>query len=139
MCKVCRAMVRYNLSSSFLLRKSCTLYNRRESKIVTTLTSLFTASYVMLWPRYFPSTPLKYAPSFDGRIVLYPSATEVRDYFAWRQTDSEHPWLLPRSSIQTTHLVSPHQQSVQHRLLGPRSARRSDNCPGTRNLACMAF
>ncbi|KAF8529895.1 tRNAHis guanylyltransferase [Gautieria morchelliformis] len=73
---------------SFLLRKSCTLYNRRSSKIITTLTSLFTASYVMLWPRYFPSTPLHYAPSFDGRLVMYPGEKEVKDYFAWRQVDT---------------------------------------------------
>ncbi|TFY62927.1 hypothetical protein EVG20_g6527 [Dentipellis fragilis] len=75
---------------SFLLRKSTTLYNRRHAKIVTTLTSYFTASYVLHWPEYFPDTPLRYPPSFDGRIVLYPSEKEVRDYFAWRQADSEH-------------------------------------------------
>ena len=73
---------------SFLLRKSTTLYNRRNSKLVSTLTSLFTASYVLGWPTHFPETPLRYAPSFDGRIVPYPSAREVRDYFAWRQADS---------------------------------------------------
>ncbi|KAH9481879.1 tRNA(His) guanylyltransferase [Psilocybe cubensis] len=73
---------------SFLLRKSTTLYNRRESKIVSTLTSLFTSSYVLNWPKYFPNTPLKYPPSFDGRIVLYPEEKHIRDYFAWRQADT---------------------------------------------------
>lgn len=73
---------------SFLFRKSTTLYNRRESKILSTITSLFTSSYVFNWPKYLPDTPLKYCPSFDGRIVLYPSITAVRDYFSWRQADS---------------------------------------------------
>ncbi|KAA1467192.1 tRNAHis guanylyltransferase [Dentipellis sp. KUC8613] len=73
---------------SFLLRKSTALYNRRHAKIVTTLTSYFTSSYVLHWPEYFPNTPLRYPPSFDGRIVLYPSEKEVRDYFAWRQADT---------------------------------------------------
>ncbi|KAF9483189.1 tRNAHis guanylyltransferase [Pholiota conissans] len=73
---------------SFLLRKSTTLYNRRESKIVSTLTSLFTSCYVFHWPKYFPDRPILYPPSFDGRIVLYPTEKHVRDYFAWRQADT---------------------------------------------------
>lgn len=32
---------------------------------------------------------LRYPPSFDGRIVLYPSEKIVRDYFSWRQADSK--------------------------------------------------
>lgn len=74
---------------SFLLRRQTTLYNRRQAKIVSTLTSYFTSCYVFHWSRYFPDTPLRYPPSFDGRIVLYPTQQEVRDYFAWRQADSK--------------------------------------------------
>ncbi|KAJ7146753.1 Thg1 C terminal domain-containing protein [Mycena epipterygia] len=73
---------------SFLIRRSAALYNRRQSKIVSTLTSLFTSSYVFRWASYFPDAPLKYPPSFDGRIILYPGVREVRDYFSWRQTDT---------------------------------------------------
>lgn len=73
---------------SFLFRRSTALYNRREAKILTTITSLFTSSYVFNWPKYLPETPLEYCPSFDGRIVLYPSATVIGDYFSWRQADS---------------------------------------------------
>ena len=72
---------------SFLFRKDTTLYNRRQAKIVSTVTSLFTASYVLNWPKYLPDTPLKYPPCFDGRATLYPSPREVRDYFSWRQAD----------------------------------------------------
>ncbi|KAF8193362.1 tRNAHis guanylyltransferase-domain-containing protein [Pholiota molesta] len=71
---------------SFLLRKSTALYNRRESKIVSTLTSLFTSCYV---------------------IVLYPTEKHIRDYFAWRQADSELPRLF---------ILDPYQQPIQHDL-----------------------
>ncbi|KAJ3824270.1 tRNAHis guanylyltransferase-domain-containing protein [Lentinula raphanica] len=94
---------------SFLLRKSTALYNRRQAKIVSTLTSLFTSCYVFHWPKYFPDLPLQYPPSFDGRIVLYPSQQEVRDYFAWRQADTHINnlyntvfWALVQQGGQTT-------------------------------------
>ncbi|KAF8607389.1 tRNAHis guanylyltransferase [Ceratobasidium sp. AG-I] len=73
---------------SFLFKKSCQLYNRRESKIVSMLTSLFTSAYVFHWNIYFPDTKLAYPPSFDGRVVVYPGQQEIRDYFAWRQADT---------------------------------------------------
>ncbi|KAI6122343.1 Thg1 C terminal domain-containing protein [Pisolithus croceorrhizus] len=73
---------------SFLLRKSTNLYNRRQAKILTILTSYFTSCYVFHWSKYFPDTPMRYPPSFDGRIVLYPDERSVRDYFAWRQVDT---------------------------------------------------
>lgn len=52
------------------------------------LTSLFTSAYVFNWKTYFPELELKYPPSFDGRIVVYPGKQEIRDYFAWRQADT---------------------------------------------------
>jgi len=73
---------------SFLLRRSTSLYNRRHAKIVTTLTSYFTSAYVLSWSEYFPDLILSYPPSFDGRIVVYPSESEIRDYFSWRQADT---------------------------------------------------
>ncbi|KAH9063629.1 tRNAHis guanylyltransferase [Lactarius vividus] len=94
---------------SFLLRKSTKLYNRRRSKITSLLCSLFTSTYVMLWSQCFPDTPLRYAPSFDARIVLYPGAQEVRDYFSWRQADTHVNnlyntvfWALVQQGGQTT-------------------------------------
>jgi len=73
---------------SFLFRKLTNLYNRRQSKILTTLTSYFTSCYVLYWSQYFPDTPLRYPPSFDGRIVVYPTERAIRDYFSWRQADT---------------------------------------------------
>ncbi|KIR24820.1 tRNA(His) guanylyltransferase [Cryptococcus deuterogattii LA55] len=73
---------------SFLLRRTTTLYNRRRSKINSSIVSLFTSAYVFHWTRFFPNTPLLYPPSFDGRVILYPNIEEVRDYFSWRQADT---------------------------------------------------
>ncbi|CAE6537726.1 unnamed protein product [Rhizoctonia solani] len=76
---------------SFLFKKSTKLYNRRQrydSKIVSMLTSLFTSAYVFNWKTYFPDTELKYPPSFDGRVIVYPGKQEIRDYFSWRQADT---------------------------------------------------
>jgi tRNA(His) 5'-end guanylyltransferase len=52
----------------------------------------------MGWPKFFLPTEtetqshseaveLTYPPSFDGRITIYPTEKEVRDYFSWRQVD----------------------------------------------------
>jgi tRNA(His) 5'-end guanylyltransferase len=30
---------------------------------------------------------LKFPPTFDGRIILYPSVNNLKDYFSWRQVD----------------------------------------------------
>ncbi|KAG5356480.1 tRNA(His) guanylyltransferase [Yarrowia sp. C11] len=38
---------------SFLLRRKCSLFERRESKLVSTFASTFTSYYVALWGRYF--------------------------------------------------------------------------------------
>ncbi|KAI0784534.1 tRNAHis guanylyltransferase [Abortiporus biennis] len=73
---------------SFLFKKATAVYNRRHAKILTTLTSLFTSSYVFNWQKYIPDVALKYPPTFDGRVVLYPTSKEIRDYFSWRQADT---------------------------------------------------
>jgi tRNA(His) 5'-end guanylyltransferase len=69
----------------------CFLLPKPTSKILSLLVSLFTSSYVYHWTDYFPSTndKLQYPPTFDGRIVQYPTEKEVRDYFSWRQADSK--------------------------------------------------
>lgn len=72
---------------SFLIDKYSTLYNRRQSKLVTHIVSLFTSAYVFHWGQYM-SVPLEEPPSFDGRLIVYPGTQEIRDYFAWRQADT---------------------------------------------------
>ncbi|UNI23561.1 tRNA(His) guanylyltransferase [Purpureocillium takamizusanense] len=73
---------------SFVFHKSCSLFERRASKLVSTIVSTFTANYVYSWPTYFPDAPLTYPlPTFDGRAVVYPGVQNLRDYLSWRQVD----------------------------------------------------
>ncbi|PSS08810.1 hypothetical protein M430DRAFT_54175 [Amorphotheca resinae ATCC 22711] len=83
-------VIAYGISDeySFVFHKSCTLFDRRSSKLVTTIVSTFTAYYVHLWSQFFPGVPLSPPlPSFDGRAVQYPSVQNLRDYMSWRQVD----------------------------------------------------
>lgn len=72
---------------SFIFDRKMSLFNRRSSKILTNLVSLFTSSYTFNWQTIFPTTKLKYPPSFDGRVVLYPNSVILKDYLSWRQAD----------------------------------------------------
>lgn len=72
---------------SFVFRKDTTLYNRRKSKIMTYINSLFSSSYVYFWREYFKDVKLKYPPCFDSRVILYPTDQTLRDYLSWRQAD----------------------------------------------------
>ena len=72
---------------SFVFHKSCNLYNRRSAKIMSNVNSLFTSSYVFHWAKWFKDQPLQYPPSFDARVVLYPSDDNLKDYLSWRQAD----------------------------------------------------
>ncbi|CAH2238468.1 jg982 [Pararge aegeria aegeria] len=72
---------------SFIFKKNSTLYKRRAAKLLTTINSKFTSSYVFYWNKFFDEEPLKYPPAFDGRIVLYPSEENLIDYMKWRQAD----------------------------------------------------
>uniref|UniRef100_A0A3B0MTP1 tRNA(His) guanylyltransferase n=1 Tax=Theileria annulata TaxID=5874 RepID=A0A3B0MTP1_THEAN len=56
-------------------------------KILSCVVSLFTSSYCYYWSTFFPNTPLLSIPSFDARIVLYPTHRAVVDYFSWRHVD----------------------------------------------------
>jgi len=73
---------------SFILRKNTDLYNRRQSKIMSAINSIFSASYVYYWNTYFGDKKLLYPPSFDARVVLYPTDQNLRDYLSWRQADT---------------------------------------------------
>ncbi|KAJ6786055.1 hypothetical protein PWT90_02749 [Aphanocladium album] len=73
---------------SFVFHKSCNLFERRASKLVSTIVSTFTANYVHCWPKFFPDMPLSFPlPTFDGRAVCYPTIQNLRDYMSWRQAD----------------------------------------------------
>ncbi|ESO02299.1 hypothetical protein HELRODRAFT_155808 [Helobdella robusta] len=72
---------------SFVFRRETEVFQRRSSKLLSTVVSLFTSSYVFFWSNHFSNTPLQYPPTFDGRIVLYPTDKNLRDYLSWRQAD----------------------------------------------------
>lgn len=72
---------------SFVFHKSSSIYNRRASKLMSMVCSLFTSAYCFNWSKWFPNKPLKYPPSFDSRAILYPSDQNLKDYLSWRQAD----------------------------------------------------
>lgn len=85
----CDIVLSYGQSDeySFVFHKNSTLYNRRSAKIVSNVNSLFTSAFCFNWSKWFPNKQLKYPPSFDGRVVLYPSDQNLKDYLSWRQAD----------------------------------------------------
>ena len=69
-----------------MFRKEAKVFNRREDKIMSCVLSLFTSAYVYKFEEFFDSKPKK-IPSFDARVVLYPSEKDLKSYLAWRQVD----------------------------------------------------
>jgi len=72
---------------SFVFERKAEVFNRRSEKIVSCVVSRFTSAYMFYWKSIFSTVELKTPPSFDARIVLYPSYINLRDYFSWRQAD----------------------------------------------------
>jgi tRNA(His) guanylyltransferase len=73
---------------SFVIPPRANPLRRRAAKLATQFVSLFAASYVFHWSAVMGAdTPLQYPPSFDARVVQYPSVAVLRDYLSWRQAD----------------------------------------------------
>uniref|UniRef100_A0A668AV50 tRNA(His) guanylyltransferase n=1 Tax=Myripristis murdjan TaxID=586833 RepID=A0A668AV50_9TELE len=72
---------------SFVFKRTSNWFKRRASKLMTHVASQFSSSYVFYWKKFFGEKPLLYPPGFDGRVVLYPSNHNLRDYLSWRQAD----------------------------------------------------
>ncbi|XP_061901611.1 probable tRNA(His) guanylyltransferase [Entelurus aequoreus] len=72
---------------SFVFKRTSTWFKRRSSKLMTHVASQFSSSYVFYWKDFFGEHPLLYPPGFDGRVVLYPSNRNLKDYLSWRQAD----------------------------------------------------
>ncbi|KAM9377090.1 putative tRNA(His) guanylyltransferase isoform 2-T4 [Pholidichthys leucotaenia] len=72
---------------SFVFKRTTTWFKRRASKFMTHVASQFSSSYVFYWKEFFGEQPLLYPPGFDGRVVLYPSDRNLKDYLSWRQAD----------------------------------------------------
>ncbi len=58
---------------SFVFERKAEVFNRRSEKIVSCVVSRFTSAYMFYWKSIFSTVELKTPPSFDARIVLYPS------------------------------------------------------------------
>lgn len=72
---------------SFVFKKRTSVFNRRVEKILSLVCSLFSSSYSLFWPDFITDQKLLYPPAFDGRIVLYPTDDNLKDYISWRQAD----------------------------------------------------
>ena len=57
------------------------------SKIMTSVVSHFTVSYLSYWSSFFPTNHLQYLPSFVGEMMTFPNLKTIRDYIGWRQAD----------------------------------------------------
>lgn len=57
---------------------------------MTHVVSQFSSSYVFYWKEFFGDQQLLYPPGFDGRVVLYPTNHNLRDYLSWRQADCKY-------------------------------------------------
>ena len=86
--QIIRATRRVRDSHFLPERQSCMFLIDLLSKILTTIVSTFTSYYVYLWSSYFPDKTLSAPmPSFDGRVIQYPTPQNLRDYMSWRQVD----------------------------------------------------
>ncbi|CUV04141.1 unnamed protein product [Cryptosporidium hominis] len=72
---------------SFVFRRKTDLWSRKNDKILTHVVSLFTSSFIFFWGSFFPGKKLLYPPTFDGRIIMYPTDEDIRTYLSWRQAD----------------------------------------------------
>ena len=72
---------------SFVFKRRANLFNRRKDKITSCVVSLFSASYVFYLPQFFKDQVPTVIPSFDARMVLYPTMESLKDYLSWRQVD----------------------------------------------------
>ncbi|KAF7457737.1 tRNA(His) guanylyltransferase [Cryptosporidium felis] len=78
-------VISYGQSDEF--RRKTDLWNRRSEKILTHVVSLFTSTFIFHWNNFFPDEKLLYPPTFDGRIIIYPTNEDIRTYLSWRQVD----------------------------------------------------
>ncbi|THX55101.1 tRNAHis guanylyltransferase [Aureobasidium pullulans] len=73
---------------SFVLHEDCQLFERRAAKLATSISTAFSVEYCMQWGNFFEGQELERPfPTFDGRCVLYPKKSILRDYLSWRQAD----------------------------------------------------
>lgn len=111
---------------SFVLKRQSALFSRRESKILSTVVSLFSAAYVFNWPSFMEGVRLEGPPSFDGRIVLYPTTKHLRDYLSWRQADTHVNNLFNTAFWALVQKGGKSQQEAERILKGTMSKEKNE-------------
>ncbi|EGD77187.1 tRNA(His) guanylyltransferase [Salpingoeca rosetta] len=116
---------------SFVLDRRSNLFKRRKSKVMSTIVSLFSSTYVMRWSRFMRDKEgrpieLQACPHFDARVVCYPTLQNLKDYLSWRQADCHINnlyntafWLLVLKKGLT-------EQEAESRLRGTFSADKNE-------------
>ncbi|KAI5960761.1 THG1 [Candida pseudojiufengensis] len=112
---------------SFLLRRKCELYERREMKLCTLFASLMSTYYMFYWNQYHPNRPIVWnmIPTFDGRAIVYPNFEVVRDYFSWRQVDC-HINNLYNTTFWNLVKLGLTPQEAEQRLMGTVSSDKNE-------------
>ena len=112
---------------SFLLRRKCELYERREMKLCTLFASLMSTYYMFYWNLEFSEKSIEedMVPTFDARAVVYPNFQVVRDYFSWRQVDCHINNLYNTAFWNLVKLGLTPQESEQ-RLMGTVSSDKNE-------------
>uniref|UniRef100_A0A2P2JXM4 tRNA(His) guanylyltransferase n=1 Tax=Rhizophora mucronata TaxID=61149 RepID=A0A2P2JXM4_RHIMU len=72
---------------SFVFKKTTKFYQRRASKVLSLIVSLFTSMYVTRWKEFFPQKELGFPPSFRGRVISCACVEVLQQFLAWRQYD----------------------------------------------------
>ncbi|OCT88256.1 tRNA-histidine guanylyltransferase 1-like L homeolog isoform X2 [Xenopus laevis] len=111
---------------SFVFHKKSNWYKRRASKFMTHVVSQFASSYVFYWKEYFPDVPILYPPGFDGRVVLYPSEQNLKDYLNWRQADCHINNLYNTTFWSLVHKGGLTPVQAQIRLKGTLAAEKNE-------------
>ncbi|XP_061370325.1 tRNA(His) guanylyltransferase 2-like [Gastrolobium bilobum] len=70
---------------TFVFKKSSKFYERRDSKVLSIITSFFSAVFVTKWTQFFPQKELQYPPSFHGKVTACASIESLQAYLLWRQ------------------------------------------------------
>ena len=73
---------------------------------MTNVVSLFSSCYVFYWGHFFTYQELLYPPMFDGRVVLYPTEKNLRDYLSWRQADCKFLKPQRKSAVLLLNIIS---------------------------------
>lgn len=75
----------YQSEYSFVFHRNTDLYNRRASKIASSVNSLFTALYTSQWPLWFSNRHQLSVPIFCSSTYVFPMDDNVKNYLLWRQ------------------------------------------------------